>query len=74
MCPLFLSLLLLKTFLLQMMMKVRMKILPLLLRILLHPLSFPDGSVLLGMQQGILPVILQISVVHVLSLNEPLLY
>ena len=56
------------------MMKARMKIIPHLLRILLQLLSFQDGSVLLGMQQVILPVILQISAVHVRSLNGPLLY
>ena len=41
---------------------------------LLQLLHFQDGSVLLEMQQVILPVILQISDVHVLSLKEPLLY
>ena len=55
-------------------MTARMTILPHLLSILLQLLSFQNGSVLLGMQQVILPVILQISAVHVLSLKEPLLY
>ena len=56
------------------MMTARMTILPHLLRILLQLLHFQNGSVLLGMQQVILPVILQINDVHVLSLKEPPLY
>ena len=58
-------------------MKVRMTILHHLLRIflqLLQLLHFQNGSKLPEMQQVILPVILQISVVHVLSSKEPLLY
>eukprot|EP00253_Pinus_taeda_P002495 PITA_02495 len=51
-----------------------MTILRHLLRILSQLLHFQNGSVLLGMQQVILPVILQISAVHVLNLKEPLLY
>ena len=41
---------------------------------LLQLLHFQNGSKLLEMQQVILSVILQISVVPVLSLKEPLLY
>ena len=56
------------------MMTASMTILAHLLRILLQLVSFQNGSVLLGMQQVLLQVILQISDVHVLSLIEPLLY
>ena len=68
-----LSLILMKIFLLQTM-TTRMKILPHLLRMLLHLLNFQNGFVLLGMQHVLLQVILQINDIHVLNSIELLLY
>ena len=74
MCHLSLSLLFLIAFLLVQMMTARMTILLHLLKIFLQLHNFQDGSALLGMQQVLLQVTLQIDVVPVLSLKEPLPY
>ena len=56
------------------MMTTRMKILLHLLKLFLLLHCFQDGSALLGMQQVLLQVTLQIDNVHVLSSKEPLPY
>ena len=74
MCHLSLSLLFFIAFLLVQMMKAKMTILLQLVKLFLILHRFQDGSALLGMQQVLLQVTLQIDNVHVLSSKEPLPY